>query len=154
MFVMNQVFDVLDGSDDDFVLKKFKVVEKDQDIRKMKGDIIDVKCMVIEMFEVNKLLFLLFGIIKFVKEVFQCKICYDILMKLLIIVIKCCSSFIGCDECVNIWYDGVNGFIKKCLYCNELRGYVFMFQFKGLDDFLIGMRKVFILRFEDDNLVE
>lgn len=54
MFAMNQVYDVSDGSNDDFVPKKFKAAEKDQDIHKIKGDIIDMKCMVTEMLEVNK----------------------------------------------------------------------------------------------------
>ena len=53
MFAMNQVSDESDGSDDDFVPKKFKAAEKDQDIHKIKGDIIDVKCMVTEMLQVN-----------------------------------------------------------------------------------------------------
>ena len=53
MFAMNQVSDESDGSDDDFVPKKFKAAEKYQDIHKIKGDIIDVKCMVTEMLQVN-----------------------------------------------------------------------------------------------------
>ena len=151
---MNQVSDVSDGSDDDFVPKKFKAAEKDQDIRKMESDIIDVKCMVTEMLEVNKSLPLPRGITKLVKEAFQCRICHDTPMKPPIIATKCCSSLIGCDECVNTWYDGVNGLTKMCPHCNEPRGYAFMFQFKGLDDFLTGMRKVLIPRSEDDNLAE
>ena len=151
MFAMNQVYDVLHGSDDDFVPKKFKAAEKDQDIHKIKGDIIDVKCMVTEMCEVNKSLPLPLGLTKRVKEAFQCKICHETPMKPPIIATKCCSSLIGFDECVNTWYDSVNGLTKKCPHCNEPRGYAFTFQFKGLDDFLTRMRKVLITRSEDDN---
>lgn len=73
-------------------------------------------------------------------------------MKPPIIATKCCSSLLGCDECVNSWYDSVNGLSKKSPHCNEPRGYAFTSLSKGLDDFLTGMRKVLITRSEDDNL--
>ena len=145
--------DISDGSDDDFVSKKsnkkFKSTEKDQDFHQMKRDINDVKCMVTEMLEVNKSLPLPLGITKLVKDAFQCKICHETPMKPAIIATKCCSSLLGCEECVNIWYDGVHGLSKKCPHCNEPRGYAFTFQFKVLDDFITGMRKA--LRSEEDN---
>lgn len=72
-------------------------------------------------------MFLLFGVVKFLRDVFICKICYVIFMMFLVIVIKCCNILFGCEECVNVWFDGVDGFSKKCLYCNEFRGYVFIF---------------------------
>lgn len=64
-------------------------------------------------------------------------------MKPPIIATKCCSSLLGCDECVNSWYDSVNGLSKKSPHTSVS---------KGLDDFLTGMRKVLITRSEDDNL--
>lgn len=102
MFAINQASDVSDGSDDDFVPKTFKAAEKDQDVHKMRGVIADVKCMVTKMLEVNKSLPLPLGITKLVKEAFQCKICHKTPMKPPIIATKCCSSLLGCDECVNI----------------------------------------------------
>ena len=62
-------------------------------------------------------------------------------MKPPIIATKYCRSLLGCEECVIIWYNGVHGLGKKCLHCNEPRGYAFTFQFKGLDDFIREMRK-------------
>lgn len=145
--------DISDDSDDDFVPrkfnKKFDVAEKDQTFHQIKGDIKDVKCMMTEMLEINKSLPLPLGITKLVKDAFQCKICHETPMKTPIIATKCCSSLLGCEECVNTWYDGVHGLSKKCPHCNEPRGYAFTFQFKGLDEFITGMGKA--LRSEEDN---
>ena len=105
--------DISDGSDDDFVSKKsnkkFKATETEQDFHLMKRDISDVKYMVTEMLEVNKSLPLSLGITKLVKDAFQCKICHETPMKPAIIATKCCSSLLGCKECVNIRYDGAHG---------------------------------------------
>ena len=109
----------------------------------MKRDINDLKCMVTEMLEANKSLPLPLGITELVKDVFQCKICHETPMKQATIATKCCSSL--CEECVNNCYDGVDGLSKKCPHCNEPKGYVFTFQFKGLDDFITGIRKVLTL---------
>ena len=71
---------------------------------------------------------------------FICKIYYATPMKLPLIAKKCCRGLLGCEECVNAWYEGVDGLSKKCPYCNEPRGYASTFQFKGMDEFLVGVR--------------
>ena len=98
--------DISDGSDEDFVSKKsnkkFRTTETDHDFHLIKRDISDVKYMVTEMLEVNKSLPLSLGITKLVKDAFQCKICHETPMKRAIIATKCCSSLLGCEECVNM----------------------------------------------------
>lgn len=150
--------DISDDSDDDFVPrklnKKSEAAEQHQTFHQIKGDIQDVKCMVTEMLEVNKSLPLPLGITKLVKDAFKCKICYDTPMKPPIIATRCCSSLLGCEECVNQWYDGVHGLSKKCPHCGEARGYASTFQFKGLDDFLTGMGKALRSEEDTDNQLE
>ena len=70
----------------------------------------------------------------------------DTLQKIIIIIIiewkksgKQRFLKFGCKECTNVWYEGVDGLSKKCLYCNEPKGYAFTFQFKGMDEFFVGV---------------
>ena len=50
------------------------------------------------------------------------------------------TTLLGCEECVNAWFDGADGLSKKCPHCNEPRGYASTFQFKSIDEFLVGVR--------------
>lgn len=75
----------------------------------MKGEINDVKYIVTEKLEANKSLPLPLGITEGVKYAFQCKIMHETPIKPAIVKTKCCSSLLWCEECVNIWYDGVHG---------------------------------------------
>ena len=59
--------------------------------------------MVTEMLEINKSLPLPVGITKLVKDAFPCKtLCHETPMKPPLIATKCCSSLLGCEECVNV----------------------------------------------------
>ena len=108
--------------------------------------------MITEMLEANKSLLLPLGITELVKDAFHCKISHETPTKPTIIATKCCRSLLECEECVNIWYaDGIHSLSEKCPRCNEPRGYAIALQFKGLDDFISGIRK-FLRSEEDDQL--
>ena len=96
--------------------------------------------MVGEILQVNQILSLPLGIVKLVKDAFMCNICRNTPMTPPLIATKCCNSLLGCEECVNTWYDGAEGLSKKCPYCGEPRGYASTFQFKGMDEFLVGVK--------------
>ena len=95
--------------------------------------------MVIVIMQVNEILSLPIGVVKLLRDAFICKIYHVAPMKPLLIATKFFRSLFGCKECTNAWYDGVDGLSKKCLYCNEPKGYAFTFQFKGMDEFFVGV---------------
>ena len=96
--------------------------------------------MVSDIMQVNQVLSLPIEVVKLLWDAFMCKICHVTPMKPTLIATKCCSSLLGCEECFNAWYEGVDRLSKKCPYCNEPRGYAFTFQFKGMGEFLVGVR--------------
>ena len=79
------------------------------------------------------------GVVKLARDTFMCKICHETPIKPPVIATKCCCTLFGCEACVNRWYDETDSLSKKCPYCNEPRGCVSTYQFKGLDEFLAGV---------------
>ena len=124
-------FEVSDDSDEDFSFTSKKPRGFNQ------GDIQIVNS---EISEIKSILSLPLGVVKLLRDAFICKICHVTPMKPPVIATKCCNSLLGCEECVNAWYDGAEGLSKKCPYCNEPRGYASTFQFKGMDEFLVGVK--------------
>ena len=57
-----------------------------------------------------------------IREVFKCSICHGTPLKPPVIVAKCCKNIVGCEECVNTWYNGENAMIKTCPLCRAERG--------------------------------
>lgn len=96
--------------------------------------------MVSDRLKVNQTLSLPLGVVKLLRAAFICKICHATPMTPPVIATKCCNTLLGCEECVNAWFDGADGLSKKCPHCNEPRGYASTFQFKGIDQFLVGVR--------------
>ena len=134
-------YDISDDSDEDFTPKKTRG-DSHGDIQIVNSQINEVKSMVSDILKVNQILSLPLGVVKLIRDAFICKICLSTPMKPPVITSKCCNSLIGSEECVNHWYDGADGLRKKCPHCNEPRGYASTFQFKGLDEFLVGVRKL------------
>ena len=55
---------------------------------------------------------------------------------------KCCKSVIGCERCVNAWYTGPEALTKTYFTCWAERGYSETMILRGLDSFLIEIKKV------------
>ena len=55
---------------------------------------------------------------------------------------KCCKSVIGCERCVNAWYTGPEALTKTCPACRAERGYSETMLLRGLDSFLLEIKKV------------
>ena len=51
-------------------------------------------------------------------------------------VAKCCKNIVGCEECVNTWYNEENAMIKTCPLCRAERGYADTMRLNGLDTFV------------------
>ena len=131
--------DISDDSDEDFTPKRSRGVNHG-DIQTVNYQINEVKSMVSDILKVNQALSLPLGVVKLLRDAFMCKICHATPMTPPVIATKCCNTLLGCEECVNTWFDGADGLSKKCPHCNEPRGYASTFQFKGIDEFLVGVK--------------
>ena len=105
-------YDISDDSDEDFTPKKTRGGNHG-DIQMVNSQINEVKSMVSDILKVNQTLSLPLGVVKLLRDAFICKICLSTPMKPPVIAAKCCNSLIGCEECVNHWYDGADGLSKK-----------------------------------------
>lgn len=72
---------------------------------------------------------------------FQCKICQQIIVPPAIAT-QCRQSILGCSSCVNKWYSGEEALTKTCPACRADRGYNGTMILRGLDQFLIDVKKV------------
>lgn len=133
-------YDISDDSDDEFVSKnkKAKLVTS-TDFEQLVSQLDEMKRMINDILQVNQEVSLPIGLVKLVRDAFMCKICHETPIKPPVIATKCCCTLLGCEACVNRWYNGTDGLSKKCPHCNEPRGYASTYQFKGLDDFLTGV---------------
>ena len=102
----------------------------------------ECKTMLQELIVVNKFLSLPPSVIKLVSDAFKCKICLKAPMDPPVIATRCCNVLLGCSTCINEWYSGEGGLDKRFPNCREPRGYAQTFQFKGIDDFLNGFKKL------------
>ena len=67
---------------------------------------------------------------------FKCTICHIVPIKPPVITAKCCKSIIGCEECINSWYDGEDGLTKTCPLCRTDRGFTETMRFNGIERFI------------------
>ena len=83
------------------------------------------------------------GLQQDIREVFKCSICHATPLKPPIIIAKCCKNIIGCEECVNTWYNGDNAMTKTCPLCRADRGYADTMRLNGLDGFIGTISNIF-----------
>ena len=93
---------------------------------------------------VNKFNSLPLSAIKLVSEAFKSNICLEAPMIPPIIGTRFRNVLFCCITCINEWYSVDGGLDKNCPHCRELWGYAQCFQFKGIDDFLKGFKKLMV----------
>ena len=64
---------------------------------------------------------------------------------------KCCETIIGCERCVNGWFSGPEALTKTCPACRTERGYSETMVLRGLDNFLVEVKKVIQTEDERDD---
>ncbi len=79
---------------------------------------------------------------RLMRDAFQCKICLCTPIKPPVIMSKCCKSILGCEKCINEWFNGPDALLKTCPACNTERGYSETLMLKGLDNFLTEVKSV------------
>ena len=82
------------------------------------------------------------GLRGLLQDTLKYKICHIPPMRPPIILAKCCQSILGCESCVNWWYEGTDALSKLCPGCQGERDYAETIQLHGLDDLLSGIRDI------------
>ena len=103
----------------------------------------DLKQDVSQILQVNKEMNVPLGLYKALSDVLKCKICHSIPMKPLLIYMRCCKSIVGCEECINMWYNGEDALTKPCPLCRQDQGYNETLRILGFDDFSATAAKIF-----------
>lgn len=116
-------------SDDD---KNLKIIHK--------LDIVHSK--VSQILEVNNHLPLPFGFSSILYDIFKCSICLVSPITPPAIVGKCCKRIVGCQKCVDEWYQGDDRMLKRCPLCQGERGFADTMILLGIDDFLLAVANV------------
>jgi len=75
-------------------------------------------------------------------ENFCCSICHDIINPP-VIFSRCCKTMIGCEHCVDKWYEGEGGCSKNCPRCGGERSFTETCRLHGIDDFLTSIKRDF-----------
>ena len=134
-------------SDDDYdpIPKRVKdslIRRVESKVNEAREDIDTIKEAIQDIMHLNSQSKLPLGIVRLLRDAFQCKICLEIPVKPPAIISKCCKTIIGCEECVNKWYSGTDALTKMCPSCRTERGYSETFVLRGIDVFLLEMKKV------------
>ena len=97
----------------------------------------EVKGLRKEIGQLNKQLPIPFGLRKVLQETFQCCICQST-MTPPIVFGRCCKSLIGCQSCVDRWFQGLMQ--QTCPKCRAERAYPETCVIKGIDEFLVAIQ--------------
>jgi len=133
---------------DDTTIKITRIESKVNDVRE---DIDTMKEAIKDFLHLNEKLKLRMGLQQLIRDAFECKVCLSIPINPPVIMSKCCKTVIGCERCVNAWYSGPEALTKTCPSCRAERGYSETMILRGLDSFLIEVRKVIQTEDEKDD---
>ena len=92
------------------------------------------------------------GLKRILRETFKCRVCHTVPINPPVIVIKCYQTILGCDSCLNSWYSEEDALTETFPSCRAARGYNETMLLRGLDDFLIQVRKA--IRTEEERVEE
>ena len=126
-------------SDDEFQRRRKNRIEGK--INTLIEDMSTLKESVSEVMQVSKDTKIPLALKKVLRDCFKCKICHIVPITPPVIVTKCCKTVIGCEVCVNSWYSGPDALTKACPSCRGERGYNETMVIRGIDDFLLAIKK-------------
>ena len=142
-------FEDVDESSDEEPLVKKKKTTIDTKLSSLEKDLCTIKDAVLDIQGINERSPLPIGLRRLLRDSFMCKICHSSLSPP-IIMSRCCKTIIGCESCVNNWFQGPDPLTKPCPWCTEDRGYNQTLSLKGLDSFLVEIKKI---TGEEDDIV-
>ena len=76
------------------------------------------------------------GLHRHLYDTFHCHICRSSLISPPPIFPRCCKRLLGCQICVDIWYQGEEGITCSCPLCRSEGAYANTTPIKGMEDFL------------------
>ena len=76
------------------------------------------------------------GLHRHLYDTFQCHICRSSPITPPVIFARCCKRLLGCQTCVDGWYQGEEGMACSCPLCRSERAYADTTPIKGMDEFL------------------
>ena len=100
-------------------------------------DIKDIKKKITSLLTIEKSLKVPSSLRLLLLENFKCCICQDT-MKPPIIFSRCCKFMIGCEHCIDQWYEKS----RTCPRCRAERGFTETCRINGMDEFLKGIKKL------------
>lgn len=100
------------------------------------NDVKEIKASLSNLFSVQKTMKVPIALRQVLKESFKCTVCQDTVTPPAIFS-RCCRFIIGCEKCVDQWYEDRT---NKCPRCRQERGYSETCRLNGLDEFLLAMK--------------
>ena len=123
------------SSDSDCAIPKAK---RKTDISR---DIRSIKSSLCTLFAVEKTMRVPLALRSLLVENFRCSICHDIIRPPAIYS-RCCKYLIGCEVCIDRWYEGDGGRNKTCPRCRSERAFAETSRVNGIDDFLASVKDI------------
>ncbi len=102
-------------------------------------DVKELKDSLMSLFAIQKNMKVPVALRRVVCESFNCTICQGIITPPAIFS-RCCRNLIGCEECVDKWFEDRT---RTCPHCRQERGLSEIHPVKGLDEFLRAMKTLF-----------
>lgn len=126
-------------SEDEEVSHKYPHVDQLFEIAD-KLDTMDAKLS--KILEINPNLPIPLGVSTLLLDNLRCNICQKSPITPPPIFVRCCKRILGCQNCVDQWYSGDQGLLKKCPLCRGDRGFADTSKILGLDDLLNAVSKI------------
>lgn len=117
-------------SDDEFEPPLKKVT-----LSHISSEIKGIRKQIDAVFQVTRSMTIPPGLIQRLKESFTCHICQNVIVPPVIFA-RCCKRIIGCQVCIDQWYQGVEGTNRSCPFCRFERAFAETTVLRGLDEFL------------------
>ena len=111
------------------------------DVGDVGQDIKEIKASLSSLFQVQKSMKIPLALRRVFLEDFKCTICQDVITPPAIFS-RCCKYLIGCETCIDQWYEGEGGRSKTCPRCRAERGFTETCRLNGIDNFLLSLKSV------------
>ncbi len=127
-----------DSDDNQFISlgKKRRKAEKFVKLNCILSELSSLRESVEKVFSLTPNMKIPVGLQTILYETFKCAICQSTPIQPPIIFAKCCKSILGCERCVDTWYEGSSGQSRSCPKCRAERAFVETCRLNGMDDFL------------------
>lgn len=114
-----------------------------QDTADLRHDVADLRQDIADVLKLTKGMSIPPGLQRCLLDTFKCHICFSSPLRPHAIFARCCKRILGCERCVEQWYEGNEGRSKRCPLCRSERAYSETARILNLDDFLTSIAPLF-----------